>query len=246
MNAFGKVGLYCAKWLVPVLLLTSTPLIQCQTADQFSEGTCAVFLQNGKNLAFVIDSARTTTINGVRAPKTDLTCKVWLPNPGVIAATTGLLDSPSFFLSWNANASGKSWTQSLSQEPTPEQVDSALRGWGQELMNYLAAHQRAAQRYNGEISSLVVAFRSGGKSFLYKERIERYKGKVMRDEEQSVRFPLSDEGDARVFSGSCRHFIRFAGGNRDVEITPDDSSELDRLVKESKALRLLRPNSWEF
>ena len=105
-------------------------------------------------------------------------------------------------------------------------------------MNYLAAHQRAAQRYNGEISSLVVAFRSGGKSFLYKERIEQYKGKVMRDEEQSVRFPLSDEGDSRVFSGSCRHFIRFAGGNRDVEITPDDSSELDRLVKESKALEI--------
>ena len=61
-------------------------------------------------------------------------------------------------------------------------------------MNYLAAHQRAAQRYNGEISSLVVAFRSGGKSFLYKERIEQYKGKVMRDEEQSVRFPLPMKG----------------------------------------------------
>jgi hypothetical protein len=38
--------------------------------------------------------------------------------------------------------------------------------------------------------------------------------------------------------GSCRHFIRFAGGNRDVEITPDDSSDLDRLVKESKALEI--------
>jgi hypothetical protein len=237
MNSSKLNSFLTAKWFVPVLLISTSPMVQCQKIDEFSEGTCAVFLQNGKNLAFVVDSAMTLTIDGVRANKTELTCKAWLPNPGMIAVTTGLLDSPSYFLSWNANTSGKSWTQSLPPEPSPVIVDTVLRGWGQELMNYLAVRPNRVRRPDGEVSSLVVAFRSGGKSFFYKERIQQHEGKVSRDEFQSIRWPLHDEGSARLYSGSCRAFIRF-NNVRDVEITPGESSAMDRLVEESGALQI--------
>jgi hypothetical protein len=106
-------------------------------------------------------------------------------------------------------------------------------------MNYLAAHPHAARRsHDGEISSLVVAFRSEGKSFVYKERIGRYEGKVERDEVQSVRWPLRDEMAAKLYSGSCRGFIRLNGGEPDVEITPNESAALERLGNESAALQI--------
>jgi hypothetical protein len=214
-----------------IAFLVISPKIECQKVDQTSGGTCAVFLQNGQNLAVAIDSVVTTTINDVRVRQGSLACKLWQPNSDIVAATTGLLDTGPYLTGWDAVLSGKSWTQSLPPEPTEQQVDSALRGWGQQLMHFLAAHLKSNEHRDGEIASLAVAFRTGGKSFFYKERIARYEGKVVRDDEQSVRWPLVNGGSAILYSGSCRNFIG-VGGQRAVEITTSESSALENIARQ--------------
>jgi hypothetical protein len=218
------------QWLVLAILLILTPIVQCQQADETSGGTCAVFLQKGKNLALVIDSAVTTFEGGVRLDRTKLACKVWLPNPGIVAATTGILDTGHSSTSWNSTATGRSWLRELPSNPTESQVNVALRGWGEQLMRYLATHP--IQHGNGEIASLVVGFRAGGKSHVFRERIAKYDGKIVRDDEESVRWVLNDGGASRLYTGSCRNFIPI-DGHRPIEITRSESNALDGLGDES-------------
>jgi hypothetical protein len=127
--------------------------------------------------------------------------------------------------------------QYLPEKPTERQVDDALRGWGQNLMNYLAAHPKSIQKNEGEIASLVVAFRFDGKPFFYKERISKYQGKVVRDDGQSVRWALSDQGAGLLYSGSCRNFIR-VDGQRTIEVTPSEALSLQKLGEEARSAKI--------
>jgi hypothetical protein len=152
-----------------------------------------------------------------------------------VVATTGLLTTGPFITGWNALSSGRAWTRSLPLEPTEEQIDEAVRGWGSHLMNYLAIHP--ILQGDGEIASITVVFRSNDRSFVYKERIVEHEGKVIRDEGQSVRWRLPENGSARLYSGSCRNFIK-VGGQRVVQLTPSESFSLDDLGKISNSIQI--------
>jgi hypothetical protein len=231
MNAAKSTRSALGRWVLPTFLFLLTPVAHCQEINTSSGGTCAVFLQKGKNLALVIDSAVTTITDGIRVDQTKLACKVWLPNPGIVAATTGLLDTGHLITSWNATSTGRFWLKGLAPNPTENQVDAALRGWGEQLIRYLATHP--IQHSNGEIASLIVGFRTGGRSHVFKERIAKYDGKVMRDDEQSIRWTLNDDGASRLYSGSCRNFIA-VNGHRPVEITTSELTALDGLGDKSR------------
>jgi len=220
--------------LGPIFFIPVTPLLS-QNISVSKGGTCAVFLQNGGNLAFAIDSAVTNSINGVRTNEKELACKIWLPASSIVAATTGLLSTGPFITGWNALSSGRAWMRSLPPEPTEQQIDDAIRGWGDHLMNYLAIHP--IRREDGEIASIIVVFRSHDRSFAYKERIVEHEGKVIRDDGQSVRWTLPEKGFARLYSGSCRNFIK-GGGQRVVQLTQSESVSLDNIGNLSGSIQI--------
>jgi hypothetical protein len=238
MKNSRQVIRFALKLLILTILFASWGTIHSQETNQTSGGTCAVFLQNGTNLAFAIDSAVTNELNGVRTNKKEVACKVWLPNPTMIAATTGLLTASgsNFMTPWNATLTGRSWTESLPPSPSPKQVDAAMRGWGSQLMTYLASHPSSS--WNGEVASLLVAFRSDGKAFVYKERISGEGRKVFRDGPQSVRLELSNDGSDRLYSGSCRNFLKLGNGHRGIELSVFELDALNKLGTESKGMQI--------
>jgi len=233
LDLIRKLKLFRAICLGPIFLVPVTELRSQNDAS--TGGTCAVFLQNGKNLAFAIDSAVTSTMNGVRTNRKELACKIWLPTPSIMVATTGLLETGPFLTGWNALSSGRAWTRSLPPDPTEQQIDEAIRGWGSHLMSYLSVHPM--RHDDGEIASIIVIFRSSGRSFAYKERIVEHEGKVMRDDGQSVRWILSDNESARLYSGSCRNFVK-VGGQRAVQLTPSESVSLGDLGNMSRSTQI--------
>lgn len=216
------------------------PILGQQT-DKSLYGTCAVFLQNGSNLAVTVDSAITTNLKGVRLNQHELACKIWHPLPEMIAVTTGLYSTIAMFRTWKAVPSGKFWTESLPPRPTEDQVDMALRGWGKELLDFLAANEKNSNFPKGEIASLTVAFASNEKLYFYKERIISFRGHPIRDDGQSVRWSLSKNRAARLLSGSCRNFIR-VGGERAVEVSPSESQALDELFRQSRSIQINSAN----
>ncbi len=60
-----RLNIFVSKMPAPIFLLNLTLAIRCQVTTENSRGTCAVFLQNGKNSAFVIDSLLTVRVSDI-------------------------------------------------------------------------------------------------------------------------------------------------------------------------------------
>ncbi len=148
-------------------------------------------------------------------------------------AITGLETiGPPFYKLFDTRSAARQWIASLPEYPTEDQVDRAMKGWGTELINYLTTHPKAIQREEGEVASLIVSFKSGGKSHFYKERIgTSSNGEVLRDPGGSLRIALEDNKYFSNFSGSCRDLAedegKYSGG-----ITPQVSAILRNLSGE--------------
>ncbi len=224
----------CVRWPTFVFFILLLPRMQSQEMPDSRWGTCAIFLSNDGNLALVIDSALTTAIGDVRVKSGELTCKVWLPAPTIVAATSGLFSAGPFITGWNANFTGRRWLKTLPKNPTESQVDVALRGWGQQLINFSVRNPKAIQSNDGEVASLIVAFKSNGTPYFFRERIVRYRGEVIRDDADSIRQPLEAVHSTIFYSGSCRNFVA-VHGHRTVEVTDSEAASLSRIGIEARS-----------
>jgi hypothetical protein len=214
--------------------------LDAQSSGSISHGTCAIAVQNGKNVAFIIDSSVIVKSVGLFGPlpsKKILECKVWAPMPNMLVSSTGLTELTSTRSKWNSQESGRRWLTGISQKSTTADVDGAMRGWGQELINVLKLDPSTTSRPNGEIASLFVIFRSEGRSHFYKERIAQDQGGAIRDNLNSIRLDLPEIAYVHVTSGTCRNFVKVNGWPPTIKPTDSEKETLDTL-----ATAMLTPN----
>lgn len=220
-------------WIISTPLICSAqtfPSVTSPTITSHSSyGTCAVAVHNAGNAAFVIDSALTVTTNGVRSNLPRTTCKLWLNQPNMIVATTGLLTTgPMFGRNWDANRSARKYLSPLSLDPSDTEVDEALKAWGTDLIAYLKANPSASSQVDGEEGNLVLVYRSLGKLHMDKERITSHDKKPFRDLEASYRWQVPDSGAGIMYSGYCRSFIQVPGA-APPQSTPKEREFLNKL-----------------
>jgi hypothetical protein len=212
--------------------------LDAQSIGSTSHGTCAIAVQNGKNVAFIIDSSVIVNSVGLFGPlpsKKILECKVWAPMPNMLVSSTGLTESTR--PKWNSQESGRRWLSTVSLKSTLADVDGAMQGWGQELIDVLKLDPSATLRPNGEIASLFVIFRLGGRSHFYKERIAQYQGSAVRDNLESVRLDLPEIAYVHLTSGSCRSFVKVNGWPPTIKPTDSEKETLEKLAND-----MLAPN----
>ena len=140
----------------------------------------------------------------------------------LVAATTGLLSVPGS--GWNAQDTAKIALGNLPSHFTGKRVTDSLTFWSNDLLNRL--HGYYADR-DGEIASLLVAFRSDGALHFYRERIISLNHKPQRDDAQSERWNLFDQGAAIAYAGSCRNLISLGGHPAPTPIPPGEKAKLN-------------------
>jgi hypothetical protein len=178
-------------------------------------------------MAFSIDSLQTLRAVGTNVHMNDLSCKLWQPQPSSIAAVTGLAKKED---GWDSVAAAKAWLSKLSPSPTPQEVDKAMRGWGNQLIDYGTEHNWDMQLFgDSEIATLIIAFRSKSLSYFYKEVIAPENGKPKRNESDSSRELLSNDDGILAYSGVCRNFVGVHGGRRAIQITPAEEEPITRI-----------------
>jgi hypothetical protein len=220
-----------------ILLLSPLPALLAQrpsasglpSADTLRHGTCALFLQNRGNAAFVIDSAITEEDQAGQVIGTQKACKVWLQTPTVLAATTGLLSAGNL---WNAQDAAKSVLGSLPSAFTPTEVARAVAMWSHELLTLMGSY---TPRENGEIASLLVMFRYAGDNYFFRERVVSDNHVPRRDYVQSGGWPLTDTDHELDYAGNCRNFISIAGNPPPIELSIADRAALDKLGTAAKS-----------
>jgi hypothetical protein len=217
--------------LASIFVFGTCASLQAQPINSISHGTCAIAVQNGKNVAFIIDSSVIVTRTGPFGPLATqkiLECKVWSQMPNMLVSTTGMSEFTS--PKWASQESGRRWFSNLSPKSTPADIDSAMRGWGQELIDTFASNPAILRPQDGEITSLFVIFRSDEKSHFYKERIVQSQGKIVRDDLESVRWDLPETVYAHLTSGSCRNFVRVDGWPPTIRPTDAEKIILEKLA----------------
>jgi hypothetical protein len=227
----------CIRLLLLVIFLGPLPAL-CQQKEVEAHGTCAIFISNARNMAFVVDSALTETNNSGEVTGHGLACKTWLPSSKIVAVTTGLFKDGPMFTGWDSQAKAKVWLRKLSADPTVYEIDTALRGWSRQLLEYLTGHPQIARlQKEGEIASLVVGFNVGSINHIFRERVIAHEGRALRDESESLRHAVPPQGDDLVYAGSCRNYIGVHGVHG-IQISESEMNHLNKLADYMKSTRV--------
>lgn len=209
------------------LLLALFPLtVQSQRETRGAEsehGTCAVFMQNGENDAFVIDSVTTLLLDSGSVAGTKLTCKVWPQRPSMIAA---ILGHSVIHGVWNGQESARSALARISNPADGRQVDAALKHWSGELLGSLRGNYKGP---DGLVSLLFVAYRTGGHTYVALEEVDSLNHKP-RLSAKSVRVLLQPDGFLIQNFGVCDDFLRIDNLKMHGSISRSESEQIERLL----------------
>jgi hypothetical protein len=212
---------------IPVVLfvaLVLTPRVGI-TQAAYSHGTCAIFSSNHGNMAMVVDSAFTVTDSHGDVVGHELGCKTFLPNKITVAVTTGIASLGGIadqFARWDSEKSARSLLSNISADPTTAEVEFAMKSWSDKLIAHSKAHPGEIPTKIGEVASLLVGFRSRGKAYIYRERVQIEKGVLSA---VPARFDVNG-GYAVLYGGSCRNFI-LIDGKRPIQISVEEASRLN-------------------
>lgn len=222
-------------WLL-LALFPLTAQSQQEARGGSEHGTCAVFMQNGENDAFVIDSVTTLLLESGSVAGTKLTCKVWPQRPSMIAA---ILGRSAIHGVWNGQESARSALERISNAADGRQVDTALKHWSSELLGKLQGTYKGP---DGLVSLLFVAYRVEGHTYVALEEVDSLNHKP-RLSTKSVRVLLHPDDFLIQNFGVCDDFLQIDNLKMHGSMSHPDSEQLERLLLMAASTNVVHSSS---